>query len=84
MKTKIVKKSASDHPEHQIEDPPYTVFAHTTIPTSIRLTMRVGGLRKIIDENDLKDEDTLRIEVFGGMKATEYSFIRKPNKQINS
>jgi len=73
MRTRQVKKCGSDEPEYLITDPPYTVFGHTSLPESFGVTMKVGGLRKMIAA--LGDDDTFRIEMFAGTKGTEYSFI---------
>jgi len=74
MKTKIIKKSASDSEEHLIIDPPYTVFGTPHIETSQSIIMNVGGLKKMLE--GLSDEDSFRVEWFAGYKATEYSFIK--------
>lgn len=75
MKTKFVKKCNANVQERLIVNPPYTVFGHTLINPSFSMIMKVGGLRKMIE--DLGDEDSLRIEMFHGNKPTEYSFIKK-------
>lgn len=76
MKTEIVKKSNSEQKEYLIKDAPYTLFGSPSIPESITFTMKAGGLRKILDEFELDGDDTFRIEVFSGSRATEYSFIK--------
>jgi hypothetical protein len=77
-KTKIVKKCESPDIERLILDPPYIIFGSPSIPESQSMIMKVGGLRKILDEFDLRDDDSLRIEWFAGDRATEYSFLKKP------
>lgn len=78
MKTEIVKKAPNcKQEEHLIIEPPYTVFGTPSIPQSQSIIMEVGGLRKMLDEFDLKEGDRLRIEWFAGYRATEYSFIKK-------
>jgi len=75
FKTKPVSKAPAlpKDKEQLIIDPPYIMFGYPSIPTSQSIIMKVGGLRKILDE--LNDEDSLRIEWFAGFRATEYSVI---------
>lgn len=76
MKTKIVKKAPlCTKDEHVIIDPPYTIYGSPSLPQSQSIIMKVGGLRKMLDEFDLKGDDSLRIEWFAD-RATEYSFIK--------
>ena len=74
METKIVKKCACGDPEHQFVEPPYTVFGHTSIPQSFNIAMKVGGLKKMLEELD--GDDTFRIEIFSD-GHTEYSYIKQ-------
>lgn len=81
LKTKkVVKAPLAQDEERLIENPPYTIFGNTSIPSSFCITMKAGGLRKMLDEFKLDGEDTFRIEVFSGARATEFSFIKHKKK----
>ncbi|MCK5235596.1 MAG: hypothetical protein KAR06_01315, partial [Deltaproteobacteria bacterium] len=56
-------------------DPPRTIYGSTSIPDSFSLIMKVDGLRQMLE--GLEDEDSFRIEVFAGNRATEYSYLKK-------
>lgn len=86
MKTKKIKKAPlAEDQEYLIEDAPYTIFGSTSIPESFCVTMKAGGLRKMLDKYKLDGDDTFRIEVFAGTKANEFSFIKHkaPNARKN-
>lgn len=77
MKTKkITKAPLADDQEYLIENAPYTIFGSTSISESFCITMKVGGLRKMLDKYKLDGDDTFRVEVFSGAKANEFSFIK--------
>ena len=79
LKTIIIRKSVSNEEERMFVDPPRAVFGSSSIPTSYSIIMEVGGLRKMLDDADLKDGDSFRIELFS-YKATEYSFFKRHKK----
>lgn len=75
MKTKkVMKAPLAKNEERMFVDPPYTIIGSSTIPESFCLTMKVGGLLQML--KDLEGEDVFRIEVFGGYRATEFSYIK--------
>lgn len=75
MKTKkVVKAPLAKNEERMFIDPPYTVIGSPHIPESYCITMRVDGLKKMLE--DLEGRDIFRIEVFGGYRATEFSYIK--------
>ena len=74
MKTRIVTKCASRDPECLIENAPYTLIGNTCIPNSFQITLKAGGLKKML--KGLCGEDIFRIEVFPHNKLTEFSFIK--------
>lgn len=79
MKTRIIVKAPNcKDTEHLIVDPPYTLYGSPSLPQSQSIIMKVGGLKKMIE--NLSDDDSFRIEWFGSYRATEFSFIKKSNQ----
>jgi hypothetical protein len=83
MKTKVKREidyhNGSKNEEHLVLDTPYTVFGYTKPPDSWNVIMKVGGLRKILDEFELDGEDSLRITT--SVLGTQFSFIKESNKK---
>ena len=71
---KIQKAPFAEEQEYLIEDAPDTIFE-----TAFLLTMKAGGLRRMLDKYKLDGDDTFRIEVFHGT-LYEYSFIKDRKK----
>lgn len=79
LETKVVKKAPlCTSEERQFTDPPYTVFLSPSMRTTESLTMKVGGLRQMLE--GLDDDDSFRIQWFAESRATEYSYIKKTKK----
>ena len=80
MKLKVIDRikhwhSGTESIEEKIEEPPYTVFGHTSISPRFSLIMKYKGLKEIMDL--MRNGDSLRITMHAGNEATEYSIVRE-------
>jgi len=74
IKTKLVQKIGEFNLEKRVVvNPPYTVYGHSTLLPSFSMSMKVGGLRKMLV--GLADEDSFGITVSD--KMTEYTIVKK-------
>jgi hypothetical protein len=74
IKRKIDYQNGKKGEELLICDPPYTIFGSTPPPEYWSVIMKVDGLRKMLDEFDLKGDDSFRITI--SELGNTYSFIK--------
>jgi DNA polymerase III sliding clamp (beta) subunit (PCNA family) len=59
----------------QYKDFPYCIVGYSSIPDNFSITLKAQGLKEMVKK--LKDDDTLRITIFSGTRATEFKIIRE-------
>jgi hypothetical protein len=79
LETKLVRKSQSEDKEYQFTSPPHAISLRPHLPESDYIVLNVGALRQMLE--GLSDDDSFRIQWFAGNKATEYSYLKRGDRE---